>query len=282
MTNLELKKSHASFGGETRFYSHSSEVCNCSMNFSIFLPTLEQGKKYPVLYWLSGLTCTEENFIAKSGVQNYAAQEGIIVVAPDTSPRGCNIPGEEDTWSFGTGAGFYVDATVEKWQKHYNMYSYVTQELPTLIESNFPVSQVRCVSGHSMGGHGALVVALRNPDKYVSVSAFSPVCAPMNCPWGEVALEGYLGSNREEWQKYDASVLVSKVEKKIPLLVDQGTKDEFLEGQLKLDILQQQCQAVDYPLEVRIREGYDHSYYYIASFIGEHIKYHASKIVEIV
>ena len=274
-----LKKSHMSWGGMVEFYSHASSATGTEMNFSIFRPSCSHNKKVPILYWLSGLTCTEENFTTKSGYQQYAERHGIIVVAPDTSPRGAGITGEADDWAFGTGAGFYVDATQPPWHHNYNMYTYVTEELPALVEPALPVrSQQRSIMGHSMGGHGALVAGLRSPERYLSVSAFSPICAPSRCPWGEHAFSSYLGSDRETWRDYDATELVAKTSKHLPLLIDQGLSDPFLKEQLRPDLLEQACAAADYPIEVRRRQGYDHSYFYISTFIGEHFAFHAQHL----
>ena len=264
------------FDGWLERYEHSSQSCNCRMRFAIYLPPQAEHGPVPTLYWLSGLTCTEENFMIKAGAQRYAAEQGIALVAPDTSPRGEDVPDEADAWDFGTGAGFYVDAVQEPWSRHYNIYSYVVRELPALIERRFPVMPDRkSVSGHSMGGHGALIVALKNPGAYRSVSAFAPVSAPMRCPWGQKAFRGYLGDDRETWQAYDATYLIGQTETRLPLLIEQGDADEFLDEQLKPDLLRQACAARDYPLDLRIREGYDHSYYFISTFIGDHVLYHA-------
>lgn len=274
-----LKKSHKSWGGVVEFYSHDSSATSTEMNFSVFRPSCSRDRDLPILYWLSGLTCTEENFTTKSGYQQYAEHYGIIVVAPDTSPRGAGIQGEEDDWAFGTGAGFYVDATHPPWHRNYNMYTYVTEELPSIVESALPVrSEQRSIMGHSMGGHGALVAGLRRPDLYRSVSAFSPICAPSRCPWGEHAFSRYLGPDRDAWQQYDATELVTKAKKQLPLLVDQGLSDPFLQEQLRPDLLEQACAVASYPIDVRRREGYDHSYFYISTFIGEHFAFHATHL----
>ena len=229
-----------------------------------------------MLYWLSGLTCTWANFTEKAGVQRHAAEHGLIVVAPDTSPRGTDFPGEHDTYDFGSGAGFYVDATVEPWARNYRMYSYVTKELPALIEASFPVDRARQgIFGHSMGGHGALVCALKNPERYRSLSAFAPISAPMRCPWGEKALSGYLGDNRDTWRDYDATELASAADWSTEVLVDQGTADDFLEEQLKPHLLQEAFRAAGIPLTLRYQAGYDHSYYFMASFMADHVAHHA-------
>ncbi|NJM73788.1 MAG: S-formylglutathione hydrolase [Scytonema sp. RU_4_4] len=276
MTKLNLICEYKSFGGRLDFYSHLSSTCNGEMRFAVYQPPQATQKPVPVLYFLSGLTCTEENFMVKSGAQQYAAKYGLMLVAPDTSPRNTGIPGEEDDWDFGTGAGFYVDATVEPWASHYRMYSYVVQELPALIAEHFPVQpDKQGIFGHSMGGHGALVCAMRNPNLYKSVSAFAPIAAPMRCPWGQKAFSQYLGEDKESWRAYDASELVKQMEYHSPILIDQGTADKFLTQQLLPEVFEQACAAVNQPLNLRYQEGYDHSYYFIASFIEEHIRHHA-------
>ena len=233
--------------------------------------------RVPLLYWLSGLTCTEENFIVKACAQRVAAELGLAIVVPDTSPRGLNLPGDAESYDFGIGAGFYVDATEAPWSAGYRMYSYVVTELPEVVAANFSIDASRAgILGHSMGGHGALTIALKNPDSYRSASAFAPICSPMRCPWGEKALAGYLGSDRTQWRKYDATALLEERGwGGPPLLVDQGTKDPFLDSQLKPELLRQACVARDVPLELRMQEGYDHSYFFIATFIEDHLRYHA-------
>lgn len=270
------------FDGVQGVYSHVSPETGCSMRFGVFLPPQAAAETpVPVLYWLSGLTCTEENFIIKAGAQRVAAELGLAIIAPDTSPRGLGLAGEDDAYDFGSGAGFYVDATQAPWSQNYRMYSYITQELPWLIAANFPVDPARVgIFGHSMGGHGALVLALRNPKIYKSVSAFAPVSSPMRCPWGEKALSGYLGPDRETWRDYDATELIATCGWKGPaLLVDQGTKDQFLETQLKPELLNEACQRAGVPLELRLRHGYDHNYFFIASFIEEHLRFHAKNML---
>ena len=273
---MERIEHRACFGGWQDVYRHRSEVLGCDMNFAVYLPpqAAEAGARLPVLYWLSGLTCTEQNFITKAGAQRYAAEHGIAIVAPDTSPRGDDVPDAEG-YDLGKGAGFYVNATQAPWSTHYRMYDYVVHELPALVEAEFPVSGARGISGHSMGGHGALVVALRNPGRYRSVSAFAPIVAPSQVPWGQRAFAAYLGDDREAWRQYDACELVRTAREQLPLLVDQGADDEFLEPQLRPQLLQQACAQAGHPLELRMRPGYDHSYYFVASFIGEHIAHHA-------
>lgn len=270
-----------SFGGWHKQYTHHSAVLNCDMRFAIFLPPhIAQGKKVPVLYWLSGLTCTDENFMQKAGAQRLAAELGIAIVTPDTSPRGEGVPDDpEGAYDFGLGAGFYVNATQAPWNRHYQMYDYVVNELPALVEEHFPVSDKRAISGHSMGGHGALMIALRNPSRYTSVSAFSPISNPVNCPWGEKALSGYLGDDRTTWLQYDTTELLKNNQQPVPALVDQGSQDSFLEEQLKPESLAEAAQSVDYPLELRMQEGYDHSYYFIASFIDDHLRFHAQHLL---
>lgn len=274
---LEIVSSNKSFGGWHKRYRHRSTCLNCDMVFAVYLPPqAEQGEKLPVLYWLSGLTCTDENFMQKAGAQRLAAELGLIIVVPDTSPRGEGVPDDPDkAWDFGLGAGFYVNATQEPWARHYRMYDYVVHELPALVEANFPVSDRRGIAGHSMGGHGALVCALKNPGRYQSVSAFAPISNPMACPWGEKAFSRYLGDDRSRWREWDACALLAEAQERLPILVDQGDRDDFLDGQLKPDALQAAARASGHPLTLRLQPGYDHSYYFIASFIGEHIAHHA-------
>jgi S-formylglutathione hydrolase len=269
-----------SFGGTQGIYSHASTELGCTMRFSVYMPPQAALSRVPVLYWLSGLTCTEENFTVKAGAQRVASELGIAVVAPDTSPRGLGIPGESESWDLGLGAGFYVDATREPWSRGYRMYSYVTRELPALVNASFAVEPRRTgIFGHSMGGHGALVIALRNPDKYRSVSAFAPISSPTRCPWGEKALTAYLGEDRDAWREYDASLLLESRGWKGPtILVDQGTKDPFLENQLKPELLIEASRRAHVALDLRMQEGYDHSYYFIASFIADHLRFHAQAL----
>lgn len=273
---LESLSCNKSFGGWTKRFRHYSPTLNCKMTFALYLPPQAEKKRVNLLYWLSGLSCTEENFIHKAGAQQVAAELGIALVVPDTSPRGENVPDDpEGLYDFGHGAGFYVNATQEPWQRHYRMYDYVVNELPSLIEEHFPVTDQRAISGHSMGGHGAIVCALRNPERYRCVSAFAPISNPMNCPWGKKAFTGYLGDQRETWRDYDSSELIGKAQKSLPLLVDQGGKDPFLSEQLKPEVLCQAAKQSDYPLVYRQHEGYDHSYYFIATFIEQHLRFHA-------
>jgi len=271
---MQCVEKHACFGGTQDVWSHRSSTLDCDMKFGLFLPPRAQHGPVPVLYWLSGLTCTEQNFITKAGAQRYAAEHGIALAIPDTSPRGDDVA-DADGYDLGKGAGFYVDATQSPWSAHYRMSSYIVDELPALVEAHFPVTAARAISGHSMGGHGALTIALRNPGRYRSVSAFSPIVAPSRVPWGQKAFSAYLGDDREAWKQYDACELVKSATEKLPLLIDQGEADEFLETQLKPEWLVDACAASGHPLELRMRPGYDHSYYFIASFIGEHIAHHA-------
>ena len=277
---METIAENRCFGGRQLRCSHRSEVLDCDMTFAIYLPPQAEEGTMPVLYWLSGLTCTDENFVTKAGAQRYAAEHGIAVVAPDTSPRGEGVPDDpEGAYDFGLGACFYVNATQAPWSNHYRMYDYVTAELPALIAAQFPVDAERsAISGHSMGGHGALTIAMKNPGHYKSVSAFSPICAPMNCPWGEKAMGAYLGGDRQTWEEYDASVLTTRVSERLPVLVDQGEADDFLAEQLHTDALVQASKSANYPMTIRMQPGYDHSYYFIASFIGEHIAFHAANL----
>lgn len=264
------------FGGWHKQYTHQSSRLNCAMRFAIFLPPkATKNNPVPVLYWLSGLTCTDENFMQKAGAFRRAAELGIAIVAPDTSPRGDDVADDEG-YDLGKGAGFYLNATQEPWSRHYHMYDYVVDELPALIEANFPVSSVRSISGHSMGGHGALTIGLKNSDKYRSISAFSPISNPMQAPWGQKAFNAYLGNEFEAWRQYDASELLRKAQAKLPILVDQGDADSFMVEQLKPEVLIAAAQEHDSDVEVRIQPGYDHSYYFISSFIGDHLEFHAS------
>lgn len=249
------------------------------MVFAIFLPPQSASHPVPVLYWLSGLTCTDENFMQKAGALRVAAELGLAIVCPDTSPRGTNFPGEHESFDFGSGAGFYVNATQEPWSAHYHMYDYVTRELPPLVEASFPVSSVRGISGHSMGGHGALVCYLRNPGMYKSVSAFAPICHPSDCAWGQKALCNYLGEDRNAWARYDAALLIGDAEEKLPLLIDQGTEDIYLTDQLKPGSLEQACIASHYPLNLRMQEGYDHGYFFVSTFIEDHLRHHAHSLL---
>lgn len=272
----ELIASNKCFGGWLKRYKHHSTATRTEMIFAIYLPPQAQTEKVPVLYWLSGLTCNDENFMQKAGAQRIAAELGIAIVAPDTSPRGTDLPGEHDSYDFGSGAGFYVNATEAPWSSHYRMYDYVTTELPALVEQHFPVTQTRAISGHSMGGHGALICALKNPGRYCSVSAFAPISNPIHCPWGQKALGGYLGKDPDAWKAWDSCELIASATEKLPILVDQGEADQFLAEQLKPEALRAACEAAGHPLQLRMQPGYDHSYFFIASFIEEHLRYHAN------
>lgn len=275
--NISVNKS---FGGWHKQYSHHSKTLNCAMRFAIYLPPqASNGKKVPVLYWLSGLTCTDENFMQKAGAQRMAAELGIAIVAPDTSPRGDDVA-DDDGYDLGKGAGFYVNATQAPWNRHYRMYDYVLNELPQLIESMFPVSDKRSIAGHSMGGHGALVIAMRNPQAYQSVSAFSPIANPVNCPWGKKAFTAYLGRDTTTWAEYDASLLMRQATEFVPVLVDQGEADDFLIEQLKPEVLEAAANVSGYPLTLNMQEGFDHSYYFIASFIENHLRFHAEHLAK--
>lgn len=275
---MERIEHHACFGGQQQVWSHASKVLDCTMRFAIYLPPQVQAGPCPVLYWLSGLTCTEQNFVTKAGAQRYAAEHGLILVAPDTSPRGSGVADDPQSYDLGQGAGFYLNATQAPWAAHYRMHDYVVHELPALIEAHFPASGARAISGHSMGGHGALVCALKNPGRYRSVSAFSPIVAPSRVPWGEKALGAYLGADRSTWNAWDACALLPRATERLPLLIDQGEADEFLAVQLQPHLLQQACDQAGHPLQLRMRAGYNHSYYFIASFMGEHIAHHAEAL----
>ncbi len=278
--SLEKVGSNKCFGGNQLQYIHDSAVLSCNMRFSIFLPPQAAEANVPVIYWLSGLTCTDENFVQKAGAQQFAAEHGVAIVAPDTSPRGEDVPDDaEAAYDFGLGAGFYVNATQAPWNKHYHMYDYITKELPEVINANFPVDADRkSIMGHSMGGHGALTIALKNPGKYKSVSAFAPIVAPSQCPWGEKALGNYIGSDKAAWAEYDTVELVKTAKERLPLLVDQGDADNFLVEQLKPELLTEVCEANGHPLELRIQPGYDHSYFFMASFMGDHVAHHAKAL----
>ncbi len=276
---METVSTSTSFGGEYLRIKHHSKSCACDMIFGIYLPPQAKKQPVPVLYWLSGLTCTDENFMIKSGALRVAAELGLAIVCPDTSPRGTDFPGEHDDYDFGSGAGFYVNATQEPWSANYHMYDYVTQELPDLVRENLPVNERCGISGHSMGGHGALVCYLKNPGKYKSVSAFAPICHPSESAWGQKAFSAYLGEDRNDWVQYDAALLIGDAEEKLPLLIDQGTSDEYLTDQLKPGALEQACIASHYPLNLRMQEDYDHSFYFIATFIEDHLRHHAKALL---
>lgn len=282
MSSLELLSEHRCFGGVQRFYQHASSEIGLPMRFAAFLPPQAEHGKVPVLFYLAGLTCTEETFTIKAGAQRLAAELGIALVMPDTSPRGANIEGESDSWDFGVGAGFYVDASQEPWAKHYRMDSYVTKELFDLVGQTLPLDMTRAgIFGHSMGGHGALVLALRNTDKFKSVSAFAPIAAPMQCPWGQKAFSGYLGTDQNAWAQYDASKLMEKAQKPFPngILIDQGLADKFLVEQLYPEHFEAACAKANQPLTLRRHEGYDHGYYFISTFIADHMAHHAKMLL---
>ncbi|MGB3071016.1 MAG: S-formylglutathione hydrolase [Ottowia sp.] len=272
---MQRIEQHASFGGSQEVWKHASTSTGTEMKVGVYLPPAAlEGRKCPVLYWLSGLTCTEQNFITKAGAQQYAAAHGLILVAPDTSPRGEGVPNDE-AYDLGQGAGFYLNATQAPWASHFRMEDYITGELPKLIEQHFPASEARGIFGHSMGGHGALTLALRHPGRYRSVSAFSPIVAPASVPWGRKAFTAYLGEDETAWKAHDAVQLIEAARERLPLLVDQGEADEFLSGQLKPELLRAACEKAGHPLTLNLRPGYDHSYYFIATFMGEHIAHHA-------
>ncbi|MFM7676871.1 MAG: S-formylglutathione hydrolase [Synechococcus sp.] len=289
MAPLELLAEHRCFGGSQRRYRHASAVLGCPMTLAVFLPPRAlTGEPVPALWWLSGLTCTDENFTQKAGAQRLAAELGLALVAPDTSPRGAEVPTDPaGGWDFGHGAGFYVDATAEPWVAHYRMHSYVVAELPALLEAALPLDpRRRGLSGHSMGGHGALVCALRNPGRYASVSAFAPIAHPSACPWGRKALGHLLGSDPEPWAAWDAcrlleagALLRGPGGEPLPLLVDQGAADPFLEQQLWPGDLEAACAAAGQPLELRHQPGYDHSYFFVASFIDDHLRHHGRALL---
>ena len=268
------------FGGWLNRYEHASTSCQCTMRFSVYLPPQAATRKVPALYWLSGLTCTDDNVRTKAGAQRYAAELGLALVMPDTSPRGADVADDPERYDLGQGAGFYVNATQAPWASHYQMYDYVTTELPALIEAHLPlIPGVKSISGHSMGGHGALICALKEPGSYRSVSAFSPICNPIKSPWGASCFSAYLGDNRESWKAYDATELVLAGHQALPALIDQGTNDEFLAAQLFPQEFVAACQAQGVPATLRMQEGYDHSYHFVASFIGAHLAYHAKALL---
>jgi len=269
------------FGGWLERYRHTSASCHCDMTFSVYLPPQAEKGRVPAVYWLSGLTCSDDNFRVKAGAQRYAAELGLALVIPDTSPRGAEVPDVTERYDLGQGAGFYVNATRAPWSVHYHMYDYVTRELPTLVESGLPlISGVKSVTGHSMGGHGALICALKNPGAYRSVSAFAPICNPVKSGWGQGCFTAYLGERREDWEAWDATCLIAAGAQSMPLLIDQGTADEFLPDQLYPRSLEAACVRRNVPLTLRWQEGYDHSYHFIASFIGEHLALHARALRE--
>jgi len=281
MAQLKQLSSAKCCGGLVQRFQHNSDALSCEMKFSVFLPPqAQEGQKVPVVYFLSGLTCTDENFITKAGAQRAAAKHGLALICPDTSPRGVEIEGADASWDFGFGAGFYVNATEPKWAKHFRMYDYVTKELPQLVNANFPVDGSRVsVFGHSMGGHGALICALKNPGLYKSVSAFAPICHPVDCPWGLKAFSGYLGENKDAWKEYDATHLVQSYSgPALDILIDQGSDDKFLKEQLKPEDFEAAAKGTSHKVQVRMQEGYDHSYYFISTFIEDHLAHHAAHL----
>lgn len=278
---LEVISRHRCFGGNQIFYRHESDTIGLPMRFSVFVPPQAEQGRVPVLFYLAGLTCTEETFMIKAGAQRRAAELGLMLVTPDTSPRGAGAPGEDDDWDFGTGAGFYLDATQEPWSRHYRMESYVVQELFGIATRELPGDPVRAgIFGHSMGGHGALVLALRHRDRFRSVSAFAPIAAPSQCPWGEKAFTGYLGKNRDAWSAYDASALMAAASCPYPegILVDQGLADTFLASQLNPEAFEAACASAGQPLTLRRHEAYDHGYYFISTFMDDHLGFHAERL----
>jgi S-formylglutathione hydrolase len=278
---MEMISEHACFGGIQRFYKHDSDAIGLPMRFSVYIPAQAQGARLPALFYLAGLTCSEETFPIKAGAQRFASEEGIILISPDTSPRGSGVPGENDSWDFGVGAGFYLDATQEPWSHNYRMESYI-HELRALVCDELPVDSARVgIFGHSMGGHGALTLALRRPDLFRSVSAFAPIAAPTLCPWGHKAFRGYLGEDKAQWTQHDASVLMARCEQApFPggILIDQGMADKFLAEQLYPEMFEEACAKAGQPLELRRHAGYDHGYYFISSFIADHVRFHSRQL----
>ncbi|WP_434386762.1 S-formylglutathione hydrolase [Melittangium boletus] len=278
-TSLQTASEHACFGGTVGFYKHTSRECGGEMRFSVYTPPQARAGQVPVLYFLSGLSCSEETFQIKAGAQRLAAELGLMLVVPDTSPRNTGIPQEDADWEVGTAAGFYVDATQAPWASRFRMYSYVTRELPELVGKHFPARMDReGIFGHSMGGHGALICALRQPGRYRSVSAFAPISAPRSCPWGHKAFGKYLGADQDAWREWDATELLRGGARVPPLLVDQGTRDKFLAEQLKPDLLRQACEQVGQPLTLRSQDGYDHGYYFVSTFMADHLRHHAAAL----
>jgi len=277
---METISEHACFGGQVGFYRHASSANDCDMQFSVFQPPQAASGPVPVVTYLAGLTCTEETFMTKAGAQHVAAELGLMLVAPDTSPRGDGVPDDPDgAYDFGLGAGFYLNASEAPWNRNFHMYDYLTRELPEVLFANFPGDRSRQgITGHSMGGHGALTVGLKNPDTYTSVSAFAPICSPINCPWGQKALSNYLGPDQSSWSDYDATELIKSLDA-VPanrILIDQGLADQFLEQELHPHLLEAACEEKGVALEIRRHDGYDHGYYFIASFIEDHLRFHAS------
>jgi S-formylglutathione hydrolase len=281
--SLELQSSHACFGGEQRFYQHASAAIGLPMKFSVYLPPQAQQGPVPAVLYLAGLTCTEETFMVKAGAQRRAAELGLALIAPDTSPRGAQVPGESDHWDFGVGAGFYLDATAEPWARHWRMESYLMQELLPQLAEQLPIDGTRLgITGHSMGGHGALTLALRHPGRFRSLSAFAPICAPTQCPWGEKAFTGYLGADRSAWLEHDATVLMQNqpiAPYPAGILIDQGLADKFLPEQLHPHRLEEACEQIGQPLQLRRHAGYDHGYYFVQTFIADHLQHHAQSLL---
>jgi S-formylglutathione hydrolase len=277
---MERLETHKQFGGTQDVYQHASAALGGDARVGVFLPPQAADGPCPVLYFLAGLTCTEQNFITKAGAQRFAADHGVILVAPDTSPRGVGVP-DDDAYDLGQGAGFYLNATQAPWAPRFAMYDYITQELPAWVDANFPTLPKRAIMGHSMGGHGALVIALKNPGMFTSASAFAPIVAPTQVPWGHKAFTAYLGEDRELWRAWDACELVASATEKLPLLVDQGTADNFLDAQLQPERLQAACDRAGHPLTLRMQAGYDHSYYFISTFVGEHVAFHAQHLARV-
>lgn len=270
---------HAMFDGTQSVWKHHSTTLNCEMRFAVYLPPQADRQACPVLYWLSGLTCTEQNFITKAGAQRYSAQHGIILVVPDTSPRGESVA-NDDAYDLGQGASFYLNATQAPWIEHYHMFDYITEELPKRIKEHFPANDRQSISGHSMGGHGALICMLKKPKMYRSISAFSPICSPSQVAWGEKAFTQYLGADKQSWLAWDACALLEKSDDALNILVDQGEADEFLEAQLKPEMLAKAAKKAGHHLTLRMHANYDHSYYFISSFIEDHIAFHAKALKE--
>lgn len=280
MSDYEVVSEHRSFGGVQGFYQHDSKACASRMRFGVYRPDAARDARLPVVYYLAGLTCSEETFAMKGGAQRLASELGLVLVTPDTSPRALRFPGDDASWDFGVGAGFYLDATEGPWSTAYRMASYVAEELPELVAAHFGADLARQgIFGHSMGGHGALTLALRNPARYRSVSALAPVCAPIRCPWGEKAFSRYLGADREAWRSYDATELVRTRRFPGTLLVDQGEADKFLVEQLRPELLEDACREAGQSLELRRHAGYDHSYYFVSTFVPDHLRHHARALV---
>ena len=272
---MEVIDSFFSFGGEQKVIKHYSSVNNCEMQFSIYLPPISKSKKVPIIWYLSGLTCTHANVTEKGEFRKKASELGVAIVCPDTSPRGDNVPDEKDNWQFGSGAGFYLDATQEPYKNNYNMYSYINKELPNIVFENFSIEKkYQGIMGHSMGGHGALIMALRNPEQYLSCSAFAPIVQPSSAEWSSTAFQKYLGEDKVNWRTYDATLLIEDGARFSNILIDQGMKDPFLNDGLRPHVLKNICDKFNLPLNLRMQEGYDHSYYFISTFMNDHIEWH--------